>query len=259
MAAKNAESFRASAKWVVGDEQLLDDPIISSIFAGPELLSGLPPLLIEVGSAESILGDSALVAQQAAAAEVEVVLDIYEGMWHVFPMYSEGCGTGEPLWEAQSSLHRAGLFVRRVAQTGHGPCDSSTKLGLPATIFHSRIPGLNRAWLPEGFEDFECLEVSQWLHEHHSEAQGADMDEGTFDMAGLTGLAALGLLLVMGVSLFAAAMCNEPASCSRRCTGILYVIKCYIYIYIYTHLSLYIYIYICVYIYIYIHIHMYNS
>eukprot|EP00971_Amphidinium_carterae_P211033 4187405-Amphidinium_carterae.1 len=27
------------------------------------------------------------------------------GMWHVFPMYSEGCGSGKALWQAECKAH----------------------------------------------------------------------------------------------------------------------------------------------------------
>jgi acetyl esterase/lipase len=57
-------------------------------------LEGLPPLLIQVGAAESLLDDSLRVAERARAAGVDVTLEVWPDMihaWHVFaPMLEEG-------------------------------------------------------------------------------------------------------------------------------------------------------------------------
>ncbi len=50
-------------------------------------LRGLPPLLVQVGSAETLLDDSTRLAQRARAAGVEVELEIWPDMihvWHAF-------------------------------------------------------------------------------------------------------------------------------------------------------------------------------
>ena len=47
-------------------------------------LKGLPPLLIQVGGDESLLGDSRSLAQLARAAGVDVTLEEYPRMQHVF-------------------------------------------------------------------------------------------------------------------------------------------------------------------------------
>lgn len=48
-------------------------------------LHGLPPLRLHVGDDEMLLDDSRRFAQRAAAAGVDVRLDVWEGMLHVFP------------------------------------------------------------------------------------------------------------------------------------------------------------------------------
>lgn len=67
------------------------DPLASPNFAD---LSGLPPLLIQVGSAEMLLDDSRQLADAARKAGVDVTLDIWPGMVHVwqafYPMLREG-------------------------------------------------------------------------------------------------------------------------------------------------------------------------
>lgn len=57
------------------------DPQISSVLAD---LRGLPPLLLQAGSHEVVLDDSTRLAAAAAAADVEVRLEVYPGLRHVF-------------------------------------------------------------------------------------------------------------------------------------------------------------------------------
>lgn len=56
-------------------------PGLSPLFAD---FSGLPPLLIQAGSEEILLDDSLRLAEQAQAAGVEVTLQIWERMQHVW-------------------------------------------------------------------------------------------------------------------------------------------------------------------------------
>ena len=58
-----------------------DDPGMSPLFAD---LSRLPPTLIQVGEDELLLGDSLRLAERAEAAGVDVRLERYPGLWHVF-------------------------------------------------------------------------------------------------------------------------------------------------------------------------------
>jgi epsilon-lactone hydrolase len=76
--------------------------LISPIFAD---LSGLPPLIIQAGSHEVLLDDAVRLAQRAATADVEVILDITPQVPHVFQAYS-------PLLdEAGAALDRAGQLL----------------------------------------------------------------------------------------------------------------------------------------------------
>jgi monoterpene epsilon-lactone hydrolase len=76
--------------------------LISPIFAD---LSGLPPLIIQAGTHEVLLDDAIRLAQQAAAADVEVTLDITPGVPHVFQAYHQ------ILDEATAALDRAGQLL----------------------------------------------------------------------------------------------------------------------------------------------------
>lgn len=58
-----------------------DDPLVSPLFGD---LSGLPPLLIQVGNDEVLLDDSTRLAERAKQAGVTATLQIVDGGYHVF-------------------------------------------------------------------------------------------------------------------------------------------------------------------------------
>lgn len=74
------------------------DPLISPIFGD---LSGLPALLIQVGSHEVLLSDALRLAERAARADVAVNLEVTPGVPHVFQ------GFAGLLDEAGAALDRA--------------------------------------------------------------------------------------------------------------------------------------------------------
>jgi len=61
------------------------DPGLSPLYAD---LSGLPPLLIQVGEDELLLNDSLRLAERAKACGVPVELQRYAGLWHVFQFHA---------------------------------------------------------------------------------------------------------------------------------------------------------------------------
>ena len=73
-----------------------------AVYADPR---GLPPLLIQVGTHEILLDDSVRFAARAAAADVDVILDVTAGVPHVFQSYA-----GQ-LDEADAALDRAARFI----------------------------------------------------------------------------------------------------------------------------------------------------
>ena len=76
--------------------------LASPIFAN---LAGLPPLLIQVGSAEVLLDDATRLAAKAGEADVEVQLEIWPRMPHVWH------GFAFMLSEGRDAIERAGAFV----------------------------------------------------------------------------------------------------------------------------------------------------
>ena len=75
----------ALAKNYLGEGGDPRHPLTSPLYAD---LTGLPPLLIQVGDRETVLDDSTLFADKARAASVDVELQVWEGMIHVFQMFA---------------------------------------------------------------------------------------------------------------------------------------------------------------------------
>lgn len=78
-------------------------PLASPLFGN---LTGLPPLLVQVGTAETLLDDSRLFAEQATAAGVDVNYEPWEDMihgWH---------GSAGTLPEAQAAIESIGAFYK---------------------------------------------------------------------------------------------------------------------------------------------------
>jgi acetyl esterase/lipase len=80
------------------------DPRVSALFAD---LRGLPPTLIQVGSAETLLDDSIRFAAAAGAADAAVTLEIWPHMIHAWHLWNANL---EP---ARRALAAAGAFLRR--------------------------------------------------------------------------------------------------------------------------------------------------
>lgn len=84
------------------DESNFTNPLVSPVYAD---FHGFPPLLIEVGGDEILLGDSLLLAEKAKAAGVQVELRIWDGMWHVWH------ALGELIPESKMAFKEIGQFV----------------------------------------------------------------------------------------------------------------------------------------------------
>lgn len=83
----------------------LADWRISPIFGE---LSGLPPMLIQVGSREALLGDSARLSEKARRSGVPVALRVFDGMFHMFHLHWS-------LPEARASHEDMADFIRATA------------------------------------------------------------------------------------------------------------------------------------------------
>jgi monoterpene epsilon-lactone hydrolase len=78
-------------------------PLASPLYAD---LHGLPPLLIQVGSAEVLLDDATRIADRAKAAGVQADLEVWDDMIHIWQIFAP------VLPEGQHAIERLGGFIR---------------------------------------------------------------------------------------------------------------------------------------------------
>jgi acetyl esterase/lipase len=101
------ETIRMMAQWYLGGADPRH-PHAAPIYGD---LRGLPPLLIQVGAAETLLDDSVALARKAGAADVLVDLQIWPEMihiWHIFfPMLAAG----------RRAIASGGTFVRNALRS----------------------------------------------------------------------------------------------------------------------------------------------
>lgn len=83
-------------------------PLAAPLYAD---FAGLPPLLIQVGAAETLLDDAVRLAQRAGAADVRVDLQVWPEMIHIWPIYFAELQAG------RRALDEAGGFIRRAMGT----------------------------------------------------------------------------------------------------------------------------------------------
>ena len=96
------EELLEGAKMYLGDADPRT-PLAAPLYAD---LSGLPPLLIHVGTAETLLDDSTRLADRAKAAGVDVTLDVWDDMIHVWQAFAV------MLPEGQQAIDRIGEFIQ---------------------------------------------------------------------------------------------------------------------------------------------------
>src|SRR6266571_104841 len=80
------------------------DPRVSPLYAD---LRNFPPMLIQVGSAETLLDDATRFSARAGAADVAVTLEIWPNMIHAWPLWNAH------LEDGRRALVNAGAFISR--------------------------------------------------------------------------------------------------------------------------------------------------
>ena len=73
-------------------------------------LSGLPPMLIQVGTEEVLLDDSTRLAEKAGKSGVKVELETWENMVHVFQLYAF------MVPESRNALDNVAKFIHKTIQ-----------------------------------------------------------------------------------------------------------------------------------------------
>ena len=70
-------------------------------------LSELPPIYVQVGTAETLLDDAVRIAERARQAGVAIELEPFEDLIHVFQAFAPFVP------EAQDAIEKLGAFVKR--------------------------------------------------------------------------------------------------------------------------------------------------
>ena len=71
-------------------------------------LTGLPPMLVQVGSAETMLDDSKRFVEKAKEAKVDVEIEVWKDMFHGWH------GSAHILKDAEKAIKSIGLFCRKL-------------------------------------------------------------------------------------------------------------------------------------------------
>jgi acetyl esterase/lipase len=137
----NAQVLRATAEMYLGGHDPRD-PLVSPLYAD---LHGLPPLLIQVGSAELLYDDGRRLAQRARRAGVDVHFEAYTGMVHVWQfMYLL-----EP--KARQALRSAARFAHFVwGEEAHVRQNRGQNRG---QIVRQAVRAIGRPWPPRRLFD----------------------------------------------------------------------------------------------------------
>ena len=80
-------------------------PLASPLYGN---LSGLPPMLVQVGSAETMLDDSKRFVERAKEAKVDVQIEVWEDMFHGWH------GSAHILKDAEEAIKSIGVFCRKL-------------------------------------------------------------------------------------------------------------------------------------------------
>lgn len=107
---------RADADPMVGREGLLEMARLYLAEADPKTptasplhadLAGLPPLYVQVGTAETLLDDATRIAARARAAGVQIELEPFEDLVHVFQAFAPHVP------ESLEAIQKLGAFLKR--------------------------------------------------------------------------------------------------------------------------------------------------
>lgn len=96
------ESIKEWALMYAPKEELTN-PLVSPIYAD---LSGLPPLYMQVGTAELLMDDSTRLAEKAKKAGVNVELEVWDEMIHVWQAF------GNYIPESKPAIEKIGNYIR---------------------------------------------------------------------------------------------------------------------------------------------------
>ena len=91
------------ADYYIGDADP-KSPLLSPILGD---LTGLPPILIQIGTTEDLVDEAYAMAEKMREAGVEVEMDLWEDVFHCWQMFAQAAPEG------REAVDRMGIFVRK--------------------------------------------------------------------------------------------------------------------------------------------------
>lgn len=98
----NMPGLLRMAQMYIGDRKPKEVPTGSPLYSDPK---GLPPLLLQVGDVEILLDDSTRFAEKASAAGVDVQLEVWPEMVHVWHAF------GDMVPESKDAVEKVAKFL----------------------------------------------------------------------------------------------------------------------------------------------------
>lgn len=135
------DDLRAMAALYLGGVPA-DEPLASAAFAD---LTGLPPMLVQVGSEEILLDDARRLVQRALADGVPVECQEWEGMFHVWQYYYPVLSQG------RSAIKAIGRFMREALRAARRPASVPRGASAPARVVTD--PRTAPHWWPKQADD----------------------------------------------------------------------------------------------------------
>ena len=80
----NFTNLENAARLFTGGDSA-ENPEISPIYSD---FNGFPPVFLQAGSTEMLLDDSVIIAEKMKQRGVNVTIDVWEGLFHVFPLFA---------------------------------------------------------------------------------------------------------------------------------------------------------------------------
>ncbi len=103
----NFINLENAAKKYIGKDSA-KNPEVSPIFAD---FTGFPPIFLQVGSTEMLLDDSVVIAEKMKEQGVSVIVDVWEGLFHAFPVFSRMPVIGRLTPEFKQAIKNMKLFI----------------------------------------------------------------------------------------------------------------------------------------------------
>ena len=106
-----ATTSRATAMQYLGKASLEKSAPANPAMATKTMLRTLSPSLFMVGDRETLRGEVLDFVGKAQVVNPHIHGQLYDGMWHDWPMYSDGCGSRRPVKSAKQAIAQIVAFL----------------------------------------------------------------------------------------------------------------------------------------------------